>query len=150
MDKLVSNIIHMPNKPDNIKKALLIKLAHSPRMNMSRTVLEKANIMAIFDTCVNIATTSENEGPLAVFAFSHWASQYKACLKEYLTPERVTGILACETSSSTVVIAWLKEALCHLTEDTDVLCTLAPVSAVSALEKLKECQLFGLGSVYLV
>ncbi|MPC14436.1 Ubiquitin carboxyl-terminal hydrolase 38 [Portunus trituberculatus] len=126
MDKLVSDIIHMSNQPDNIKKALLIKLAHSPRVNMSRTVLEKANIMAIFDTCVNIATTSENEGPLAVFAFSHWASQYKACLKEYLTPERVTGILACQTNA-TVIIAWLKEALCHLTEDTDVLCTLAPL-----------------------
>ncbi|KAK8390902.1 hypothetical protein O3P69_016929 [Scylla paramamosain] len=138
MDKLVSDIIHMPNQPDNIKKALLIKLAHSPRVNMSRTVLEKANIMAIFDTCVNIATTSENEGPLAVFAFSHWASQYKACLKEYLTPERVTGILACQTNA-TVVIAWLKEALCHLTEDTDVLCTLAPVLEEVLQNKLQEC-----------
>ncbi|KAG7155081.1 Ubiquitin carboxyl-terminal hydrolase 38-like [Homarus americanus] len=138
MDKIVYSIIHMPNQPENVKRTLLVKLVHTPNLKSTRT-LEKADITSIFDTCVSILTSSENEvtAQLAVFAFTNWAGQYKIHLKEYITPERVTSILASQTNA-TLVLVWLKEALCHLTEDADTMGTLAPVLEGVLQNKLRE------------
>lgn len=126
MDKFVYSIIHM-NWPDSAKKTLLVRLFNSP--NVKNTRQEKADVVAVFDVCLSVATSSDNEGTaqLAVFAFKNWAGQCKTYLKEYLTPERVTAVLASQ-SNATVILVWLKDSLCHLSEDTDVTCTLAPVS----------------------
>ncbi|XP_071553008.1 LOW QUALITY PROTEIN: uncharacterized protein [Panulirus ornatus] len=140
MDKIVFNIILMPSQPENVKRTILVKLVHSPYIKSTKT-LEKVDVTAIFDTCLSIATTSENEGTaqLAVFAFSIWAGQYKTHLKEYLTPERVTDILKVKTNA-TVVLVFLKEALCHFEmDDTDVMCTLAPILEGILQNKLREC-----------
>lgn len=128
MDKLVYNIIHMTNQPDNVKRTLLAKLVNSVGLGNFRA-LEKVDVLAVFDICLSVATSSDSEGTaqLAVFAFRNWAGLYKAYLKEYLTPERVTAVLASQ-SNAFVLLGWLKEVLCHLAEDTDVMCTLAPVS----------------------
>lgn len=127
MDKIVYSIIHL-NQPENVRKVLLTKVVNSPSLRATRN-LEKADVLAVFDICLSVATSSDNEGTaqMAVFAFRNWAGQYKTYLKEYLTPERVTAVLA-SLSNATVLLVWLKEALCHLSEDADVMGTLAPVS----------------------
>ncbi|XP_045582441.2 ubiquitin carboxyl-terminal hydrolase 38 isoform X1 [Procambarus clarkii] len=138
MDKIVYSIIHMPNQSDHVKRALLAKLVHTPNLKTTRT-LEKVDVISIFDTCVEILTLSENEGTaqLAVFAFSNWAGQYKSYLRDYITPERVTNILSSQ-NNVTLLLVWLKEALCHLTEDADVLCTLTQVLEGVLQNKLRE------------
>lgn len=137
MEKIVYNIILMPSQPENVKRALLVKLVHAPNIKSNKS-LEKVDITAIFDTCLGLAISCENEGiaQLAVFAFSNWAGQYKTHLKEYLTPERATNILAVQ-ANPTVVLVWLKEALWHLMDDIDVMCTLAPVSAVNVYQSIE-------------
>ncbi|XP_066976939.1 ubiquitin carboxyl-terminal hydrolase 38-like isoform X1 [Macrobrachium rosenbergii] len=127
IDRIVYTIIHMPNYTENKKKSLLVKLVHSPSLKNGGT-LEQSDVVAVFDTCISIITTEDNEGAaqLAVFAFNTWAGQHKNYLKEYLTPEKVSYILSGQTNN-VMVIGWLKETLCHLIKDADTICTLGPI-----------------------
>ena len=146
IDRIVYTIIHMPNYTESKKKSLLMKLVHSPTLKSGKT-LEQSDVMAVFDTCISIITTEENEGTahLATFAFSNWAAQYKECLKEYLTPEKVTNILGGQINN-VILIVWLKETLSLLVEETDTLCTLAPILDGILQTKLRD---FGGNSAFL-
>lgn len=139
MDKIVYSIVHMPNQPDNFKKALLVKLVHSTTLKTSKPV-EQADANAIFDCCINILTTTESDGAaqLAVFAFSSWAGQYKAYLKEYLTTERFTSVMS-SRRNVIPLLSWLKEALCHLSEETHVITAAAPILEGILQNMLREC-----------
>ncbi|XP_042876347.1 ubiquitin carboxyl-terminal hydrolase 38-like isoform X2 [Penaeus japonicus] len=139
MDKIVYSIVHMPNQPDNFKKALLVKLVHSTTLKTSKAV-EQADANAIFDCCINILTTTESDGAaqLAVFAFSSWAGQYKDYLKEYLTTERFTSIMS-SRRNVIPLLSWLKEALCHLAEETPVVTASAQILEGILQNMLREC-----------
>ncbi|KAK7063182.1 hypothetical protein SK128_006534 [Halocaridina rubra] len=139
IDRIVYTIIHMPNYTESKKKSLLVKLVHSPSLKSGKP-LEQADIEAVFDTCLSIVTTEENDSlaQLAVFAFNNWAEQYKTCLKEYLTPDKMSNVLASQVNVIYIIV-WLKEMLHHLMEDADVMCTIAPILEAALQNKLREC-----------
>lgn len=127
MDKVVYNIIHMANMTESNKKVLLMKvLQSSASSNATLPQPQDKDVVAIFDTCLSLATVSSTHSSLANYAFGIWAERYKGIVRKYVTVEMVSGLLTHRTASPILVVAWLKDVLSHVPEDTMV--SLLPVS----------------------
>lgn len=127
MDKVVYNIIHMANMTESNKKVLLLKvLQSSASSNATLPQPQDKDVVAIFDTCLSLATVSSTHSSLASYAFGIWAERYKGIVRKYMTVEMVSGLLSHRTASPILVVAWLKDVLGHVPEDTVV--SLLPVS----------------------
>lgn len=137
MHKLVHSIINV-DQPDNVKRALLVKV-HGSVVKDPTKVEDVAKITLVLDTCLSIIFNTENESKanLALFAFSLWAKLSKSHLKEYLTVDKLTNILNERPNvGHLIIISWLKESLSVLAGDTNFICSIS-----SSLEDLLQNKL---------
>ncbi|KAK4310617.1 hypothetical protein Pmani_017827 [Petrolisthes manimaculis] len=139
MDKVVYNIIHLANITENNKKVLLLKVVQSSVTPTSTLPPpQDKEVVAIFDTCLSLATTSPTEGSLATYAFGIWAERYKSVLRKYLTAEKVSELLAHRNTNPVLLVAWLRDILDHVTEEHAIMASLVPVLQEGLVTKLRE------------